>query len=506
MAASYQCPKCGQVVPVMGLDAEAAPPCPVCNGALSAGPPPAAEPVTPYPVDMAAEPAPVSDDLPEIDIRRHDRPPAAPARSTLGNGARFGWVVVVVAMGLMRACFSATNQQPIQPMPQFQMPQFQPPQFQWQPNAGLPPFQNPGGRQDRVVQLPRWSRPVPGKLPLRLIASGPKSTRIAVANHDDLPVATTILSAFDGTTGQPAGELRWKAPVEWVDASLSADGSAVAVLLQQTNGPATRRLHVYTLPAGTEVLKDWRPADARGDAAADLWFALIDADRLLTVTNRRQLELWTVTDPRRQYSVALAMPAGKEPLAIAISPDRRMVAVVNRDAGFTFYDTATGAIRGRTAPLADGAGPIGVPEFSPDGRHLGCRCQQGEDAANGEWARWSCPAGVLVNRWRMEPTDWAFLDDDNVLATTRAEGERLVHHVSDGLNTAVIRIAEPGLTVAGAGRRLWYTAQEPHQLIQRSHLVAIDLHADLGRNDPGLPAGLLAETWRLGTDGLHRGP
>ncbi len=151
MSATYQCPQCGQIVPMMGLDEGELPHCPYCQGATRAGPP---APVSPVPDAVeaglppvcAAVPVPLADEEPpEIDIRRKDGPARmlVPARPGTG-GARFYWILVVVGILGVRACLGFVNhrqhviapprvhqrfQQPMAPpfaQPDFQLRQKQP--------------------------------------------------------------------------------------------------------------------------------------------------------------------------------------------------------------------------------------------------------------------------------------------------------------------------------------------------------------------------------------------
>jgi hypothetical protein len=507
----------------MGLDDGPTPPCPFCHGSLRAGPPPApaaapapeAVEAGPPPVEtVVVPPAPIGDEeMPEIDIRRRDLRlptaprPAAPRASAWGAG-KFVWLLVLVSIGLSRACISTTHRPvplpppvhlpPVQmpPVPHFQMPQ---------PMAPAEP--------GLLLQRASWEKTLSrGQSPSRLYLSGPEPQWVGVLTRRANPVEA-ILDLYDADTGAPLGNLAWHGPAELADVGLGADGTVAALVTDQNR----RVFEIYQMPAGQVVLKDWDPyPEAMGDGKDGLWFAIISPDRLLTVLRHERLELWSVSEKRRLYSIELQPPAKSARRAITISPDRRTVAVANREDGFTFYESATGVIHSKTSPLPANVRSVRGCGFDPDGKHFACAMKAaGPAGVESGWVSWSYPEGKETAQWpaRWEngamafDEGWTFWDANRVVPRQAdADNKYSLRDRLTGSVVGLVELNEPSLLLLTSGRRLWYVCADRLAVVPQRHLASIELPPDGFIPAPARPgqAPLPIAQWRLTPHGLFK--
>jgi hypothetical protein len=501
MSSSYRCQNCGQVVPLLDLDETGPVRCPSCQGAMRSGappvPPPAwggdvAESIPSWP-DVPREPARWTDqeDAVDIDIRRHELLPAAPRHAvpSSGRGKHVVWPLIIVGIAALRLFSYALRSEP-------RMEPINIPQFQLQmPNAGVL-AQLPG---DVLIQRATWSKQLPDGLhAARLILSGPVNPRIGIFAQDRDDAETTFI-AFDGQTGANAGRIVWKGPVRFVRFSLSSDGSRLAVLLEK-DGRKNRKIQFYSLPDGNAVGEEWYPfRDANQREADDVWFEMLGPDRMLTIFQQRHLELWSVPDGKRLYSIDLEPTPEAGRHALAISPDRGLVAVANPAQGFTFYATADGAVRGRTAALPSKVAQLANCAFSPDGKHLGCALNAG-DPPQGQWVMWSCPTGALDGQWDRPAinTPWSFWDNRHLVAQSALVEAR------DGNMVGNVNSNEAIFLGVSTGRRLWYLCRDPLAIVPAVHVASIELRPQWLQNPVANERAF--RRWSLSREGLSSGP
>jgi hypothetical protein len=213
-----------------------------------------------------------------------------------------------------------------------------------------------------------------------IITNGPANTRAAVYFWEIAGKTKHIFDVYDLGKGTQLCRLELVEPQQM---DLSPDGSRLAIFSQTVEaGQLARRVGVWSIPDGKALLQDWMPYPQEADFAKQrelVWAYLISNDQVLTVARQGQLDLWDIATRKRVYSVppiatSLSLSTngfGHTANHFAISPDRKTLAVFNKD-GFSLFDTATGKLAGKTATLS-GEGILlnfwGVG-FSPDGKTL----------------------------------------------------------------------------------------------------------------------------------------
>lgn len=173
-----------------------------------------------------------------------------------------------------------------------------------------------------------------------------------------------------------------------------------------------KRLHLYELPTGTELLEDdWAPYDNIKDEARFLGdgkmtsIALLDNSRLMVLTTRNLGDVWDTGKPKVVYHIPPppredfrneAAAAGKD---FVLSPDRSVLAFAS-DAGIEFFDTKDRKPLGKTPKLTRHGTklePLGMG-IDPTNTRLGIFL-----AANQEkgrvflWARFKIPEGEEID-------------------------------------------------------------------------------------------------------------
>jgi hypothetical protein len=489
---------------------------------MRAGGPPAPGPARPQPIIVPPippqpdeyVPPPVPDaDLPEIDIRKKGvlrSTPTAAGRAAAGVW-KFGWAAVLVAICMMYGLSHLDRNRPVPPAPippqvlvnPAPVVPVAPPVPPAPPPPAAPAFEAEPGRPP--VQPAGWDAALPDGLAAEsLVTSGPDNTKVGVIAADQVAVGHTFL-AFDGETGAAAGQLSWQGPDRPVAASLSDNGTRLTVLLAEPGRAWTRRMMVYSLPGGDAILQNWLPpVGVKGNIPDELWFTMLGPDRLLTVSRHSGIELWSIPDGKRLYSVKLLGVFGPSKRALAVSPDRRLLAVGDGAAGMVFIDTATGASRGRTALDQNAVGSLNSA-FSPDGKRLGLlRGFAGAafKVASG-WECRSCPQGAPVARWNVPGVArWSFWDADHLLVDAGSgQNRRDLREVGTGRSVASVDANDPHCLVTSVGRRLWYVcAPPPHGVLPKQHLVSLEPRPDLFAAPAAGPAPV--RDWLLTPQGI----
>lgn len=239
-----------------------------------------------------------------------------------------------------------------------------------------------------------------------IITNGPANTRAVVHSWDNAGAKTKhMFSIYDVAKG---GEIGRHELVDPQQMDLSPDGTRLAVFSQKVdNGQLVRDVGVWTVPEGKPVVQNWAPYPLDQDFSKrrDLaWVYLLSPSKLLSVSQQGQLDVWDVAT---QKSVATAPPGaaglflntngfGHTANHFCISPDRKMLAVFNKD-GFNLYNAADLKLIGKTAPLSDQGTLLnfwGV-SFSPDGKSLACHFYMNNKGGPqvGALAHWSIPDG-----------------------------------------------------------------------------------------------------------------
>jgi hypothetical protein len=200
-------------------------------------------------------------------------------------------------------------------------------------------------------------------------------------------------------------------------------------------------------------------------------------------------------------SVALEPSPDEERWPIAISLDRRHVAVPNHTLGFTFHATADGAVRGRTAALAGKVGKLYSCAFSPDSEHFGCSLLA-DDPPHGQWVMWSCPGGVSearCDKLEIHGAPWVFWDDRHLVAGSA------VFDAWHGTIRGNAATNEASFLGVSTGRQLWYLCRrDPFALVPVVHVASIELQPQWFRNRG--PDGRAFGLWHLKPEGLSDGP
>jgi hypothetical protein len=222
---------------------------------------------------------------------------------------------------------------------------------------------------------------------------------------------------------------------------------------------------------------------------------------MLTIFQQRRLELWSVPDGKRLYSVELEPAPMESRHAVAVRADRRLVAIANAKQGFTFHDTANGAVLGRTAAMPGKLSEMNHCAFTPDGKHFGCELTMA-DPPREKWLMWSCPAGAIKAQWdRPVGGGWVFWDDRFVLAGNGAVPQCQLFEARNGKAFGSVDTSDGNFLAVSTGRRLWYTCGEPLGPVQ---LASIELQPQWLQNP--VPNRGFFRQWSLNRDGLSNRP
>lgn len=245
----------------------------------------------------------------------------------------------------------------------------------------------------------------------RVLFAAPETSQAVVVHQILNAQIVQRYERFDLHSGKRLGQL--DLPMNSIPYSvLSPDGTRLAV--HDSSNAFQPVVHVWSLTNNQALVSKWDPyRDRRKGLSPEhelTWMAFLDANRLLTATRSGVLDLWSI--PQRQSSWTVRTVEGNRsvflnvspwnhvPLNVAISPDRRTVAIFNTD-GFSLHDAATGKKTGQTASLAD-QGRIGNQwgvAFSPDGTRLAALFTMQLQASSSEvLVCWDCRTGQKLHQ------------------------------------------------------------------------------------------------------------
>jgi hypothetical protein len=180
------------------------------------------------------------------------------------------------------------------------------------------------------------------------------------------------------------------------------------------------QVSIWSLPEGQTLAANWKVYDALPKAKGQIipafltYANFIDEDRLLTVGQAGNFELWDVAKKQLLYSIPPAPKRflvlsvngfSRSPKDFALSTDRRVLALDNRD-GFDFVDTQTGNTLGKTASLAPQGkiGNVWSVSFNNAGTMLACRHSIHTGGQLKEFLTvWEAPTGVKKWQYPIEP-------------------------------------------------------------------------------------------------------
>ncbi|MCI0681798.1 MAG: WD40 repeat domain-containing protein [Gemmataceae bacterium] len=241
-----------------------------------------------------------------------------------------------------------------------------------------------------------------------IVTNGPANTRAAVHSWDLAGKMKHIFHVYDVPKAALLTRLELVEPQQM---DLSLDGSRLAIFSQSVDkGQLLRQVGVWSLPDGKPLVQNWSPYPDDPDFAKRrelIFLYLLSADQLLTVSRQGQFDVWDIATQKNVVSVPPIAPAlslntnlfGHTANSFAISPDRKTLAVFNKD-GFSLFDTKTGKQTGKTGAMSAGArvGNVWGVAFSPDGKSLMSyyfRFGVGQPTAT--IIRWSIPDGKQIS-------------------------------------------------------------------------------------------------------------
>ncbi len=244
--------------------------------------------------------------------------------------------------------------------------------------AGTIDLRNPGGGAGTLLAAPAASVEIDSK----------GSASRALHSENVLAVvagAPYRCDSFEILSGRRTGSFEL-AGVEAPHAMfLSPNGTRLAVM-QSDRLPGLKigmLLSIWSVPEGQRMVTDWKPAIPKQPNQPDdylQWCAFLSDDRLLTVTLRGRVALWSLPERTAIYDVMAAEqksgigllvdPSSNVPKNFALSADRRALALQDGN-GVVIVDTETGRIAKTLAPAGTGskASREGMA-FSPDSKRL----------------------------------------------------------------------------------------------------------------------------------------
>jgi WD40 repeat protein len=174
--------------------------------------------------------------------------------------------------------------------------------------------------------------------------------------------------------------------------------------------------------------------------------------------------LWNPTDGQRL--AVLSDPAARRVIALAVSPDDRLLASAadtqNRRSEIILWDVATGRRRGT---LPTGSEPVHALAFGPKGATLAvlCNVPDGPSRVLKVWDVSRLPEPPVL-RWTLPHlNEIALAPNGRALATVDHLGETTVRDLASGQLTVVCQggaFLSNGLTFSPDGRRLYSGGQE----------------------------------------------
>lgn len=298
------------------------------------------------------------------------------------------------------------------------------------------------------------------------------------------------------------------------------------LLMHHHSQPA--ELSLWSMPDGKRLLSNWNPFAGRPKAKfafrdPQLAYAeFLDEDRLLVFGQTSQYELWDLNTKQTIYSMpapanALFLgfslsPTG-EPKDIALSADRKTLALANRS-GFAFCDPMTGKTIGKTAPLGGKTeiGNLWSASLNREGTLLACRHNHASTVQGGpEYLTvWDVPGGA--KKWQhvidkglelTGPITW--LGPNHVILWDGIRAKGLVFSLSDG---KFQRVCKSGLlgdrfTHLSPDGRIWTVSRE--SAVGPGFIVAVEFpEKELTDRPAGAATAAEVPAWIFGANGISR--
>lgn len=460
-----------------------------------------------------------------MEERPRQRPPAGGSGVPWLIGGAAGGLLVIAGIVLFVLGITSDSADTKQPPPVVQAP---PPVV---PPVNVPPVVPPPvvrPPEEKAVVIQPFARRVGVEaresLVKDLVFAGPKANRAGVAHVDlSAPGIKNFVDVFDLDKGARLTrlELPGVSPPDQID--LNPEGTrAAARTLNVEAGRLNRRVNVWSLPDGKEVVKDWEPYPAKpGDFDRELvWASLLSGDRVLTLTQRGQFDVWGLPEreplygvPKKDGTVSLQVNGFSHfPQNFALGPDRGMLAVFHAE-GFTLFETDKGKELGRTESLAaEGSfSNVWATAFSNDGKVLACLFTLNAPGAKRGTvlACWEVPSGKRLTLGRVgDGTGGGYTGGltwwgkDHVVLWNGNLTEGLLYDVKAG--AAVRRCQRAGhgrFAATSPDGRLWFaTGQAP---LGPALLTAVDLPgADLRAHPAGGADLNNLRRWTFSPDGI----
>lgn len=265
------------------------------------------------------------------------------------------------------------------------------------------------------------------------------------------------------------------------------------------------KLSLWSVNDAKQLVKDWDPfpKDPKQPFGARqelVWAYLLSDDRVLSIARSGQFFVWNLTTNQPVYSIPAPKNSrfltengfAKMPQDFALSPDRRILAVNNKD-GFDLFDTATGNLFGKTSSFA-AEGSVGNTwsvAFNRAGNLLAFRHNLHVPGGKQQECItvWEIPSGK--RKWHYPvPTDFdtngpiAFVGARHLMVFDGNVFKATLFGLDDGRYHRVLKTsgkAGDRFGVAVPDDRIWYVTRSVFNA--PGFLVAVNLpEADLAQN------------------------
>jgi hypothetical protein len=245
--------------------------------------------------------------------------------------------------------------------------------------------------------------------PAEILFTSAKINQVAV--YVGVDAQTSRLDLYDLATSKKATSLEMPAPKFSPQMrDLSPDSKWFAA------EDSPQHIAVWSIADKKQVIEGWQPPAKKvakpGNERFLVRFYLLTGNRLLTVNGVGEVNFWSL--PGRKLLAAYHPPNmtfAQFPIqalrkqGVALSPDRKLLAVYNGVAGFSLIDTTTYKMRTFVEEAEDKQfylnDSTGVA-FSPDGSQLAVAFQQGKargSPVKGTVLRWDLKTGKLLGRF-----------------------------------------------------------------------------------------------------------
>jgi predicted Zn finger-like uncharacterized protein len=282
-----------------------------------------------------------------------------------------------------------------------------------------------------------------------------------------------------------------------------------------------RTIHLWSLPDGKLLQAKWNPYEGEEKKPFNqrrelAWCTLLDRDHLLTAARNGAFEVWNTAQrrlvyanpPHKQALFVAVEGFSRRPKNIAISPDRRTLAVTNKD-GYNLYEAGTGKLLRPTATLAleGSVGNEWALNFSPDGNQLAAKFslhQQGGRTLD-RVVVYDVATGAPVKKFEVRqdfqtngPITWwgpnhLVLFDGNVFSG------RLMD-LSDGKYRRVLQFAGTGRFAASSHNGMLFY---PASVGPTSRALLLGVHLPANDLTRPMPAGLNPPAWHCSHEGIR---